>query len=285
MHYWFFQIVVAIDTLGRKQVEPNEDTFYAPFRMSGSNVTTWASGGAAWGGGGAAWGGGGAAWGGGSTAWGGGVGYTGSLPPQQQNAAIWDKLDLGEAYDLAQTWGAGITVAVIDTGIDTYHPAFSKHLSPSSTWYDFVDNDTFPQEVAGGAGYGHGTAVAGIIVQVAPDVKIMPLRVLDPNGYGDTDDIVSAIYHAINQRVDIINLSLGGSISSSLLTTAINDAYAKGIMVLVSTGNEGYSNDLLFPAKLAKEDSSTPNRTANVIAVGSINLNDELSLFSNYMPK
>ncbi|MEZ4605850.1 MAG: S8 family serine peptidase [Deinococcales bacterium] len=263
--------------------ESNQDTFYAPFRIAGSasGSAAWGGGSAVWGGGSAAWGGGSAAWGGGSTAWGGGQGFSGSFAPQRANAAIWDKLDLGEAYDIARTWGAGITVAVIDTGIDLSHPALQRQLSPSSTWYDFVDNDNSPQEVAGGLGYGHGTAVAGIILQVAPEAKIMPLRVLDAYGYGDTDDIVSAIYLAVSYGADIINLSLGSGQMSSLLSTAIDYAYNQGVFVFVSMGNEGYSDNLLFPSSLASSDGSS-SRKYNVFAIGSVNASNQISVFSNY---
>ncbi|MEZ4629405.1 MAG: S8 family serine peptidase [Deinococcales bacterium] len=265
--------------------ESNQDTFYAPFRIAGSasGSAAWGGGSAAWGGGSAAWGGGSAAWGGGSTAWGGGQGFTGRLAPQKANARIWDKLDLGEAYDMAQTWGAGITVAVIDTGVDIYHSALQGRLSPSYMWYDFVNNDNIPQEIAGGMGYGHGTAVAGIILQVAPDVKILPYRVLDSNGYGDTDDIVSAIYYAIYYGAEIINLSLGSIQVSSLITSAIDYAYSKGVTVIASMGNEGYSNDLLFPSSLSSSDGVNSYKRG-IFAVGSVNQYDQISRFSNYQP-
>jgi len=253
--------------------ESNQDTFFAPFRAAGS--VAWKSGSAVWGGGSAAWGGGSAAWGGGATALGGGQGYTGSLPPQQQNALIWTKLRLPESYDIAQTWGAGITVAVLDTGVDTAHPALQNQLSPQNTWYDFVDGDTNPQEGSStGHGYGHGTAVAGLVVQVAPSVKIMPLRVLDAQGRGDTDDIFLAIYHAIDKGADIINLSLGSKADSVLLIDAINFAYSRGVAVIASVGNEGEVRHL-FPAKFSP---SFPN----LLAVGSLSRTEHLSLFSNF---
>ena len=168
-------------------------------------------------------------------------------------------------------------VAVIDTGLDVTHPAFSNNLAPQGEWYDFIGNDNLPQEEGeGGVGYGHGTAVAGVLVQVAPDVKVLPLRVLDSDGYGDTDNVIAAIYHAVAKQVDIIHLSLGTDTFSQLLYDAVWHARYSGILVIASMGNEG-TDPPLYPAKFEQVSS-----LYNVYAVGSINGNNEFSLFSNY---
>ncbi len=251
--------------------EPNLDTYH----IFGSS--SWGGGSSSWGGGSSSWGGGSSSWGGGSSSWGGGVGYQGNLPPQPQNSVFWKNLKLGEAYDAAQTWGGGVKVAVIDTGLDVTHPAFSHNLAPEEEWYDFVDNDYLPQEEGyGGVGYGHGTAVAGVIVQVAPDVEILPIRVLDGNGYGDTDNVIIAIYHAVAQQADIIQLSLGTNSFSQLLYEAIWYAKYMGVLVVASMGNEGMQTPL-YPAKFEQD-----YYLKNIYAVGSINENNEFSLFSNY---
>ena len=110
---------------------------------------------------------------------------------------------------LAPNLGEGVKVAVIDTGIDLDHPGFAGRLAPAGEWRDYVDGDDFPMDEPGGAGFGHGTAVAGIIVQVAPNATILPIRVLAPDGRGDVDDVVTAIDHAITVGAQVINLSLG----------------------------------------------------------------------------
>ncbi|MEZ4606323.1 MAG: S8 family serine peptidase [Deinococcales bacterium] len=84
-------------------------------------------------------------------------------------------------------------VAVIDTGVDLSHPMLSGKLAPSTEWWDYVDNDNSPQDVSGGEGYGHGTVVSTLILQVAPQATILPLRVLASNGLGDLDDVAAAI--------------------------------------------------------------------------------------------
>ena len=107
--------------------------------------------------------------------------------------------------------GRGITVAVIDTGVDLDHPEFSGRIVDG---YDFVDGDTTADD-----GNGHGTHVAGTIAGandgigitgVAYDAEIMPLRVLNDDGYGWTSDIISAVRWAADNDADVINLSLGG---------------------------------------------------------------------------
>ena len=112
--------------------------------------------------------------------------------------------------------GAGVKVAVLDTGIDKTHPLFAGKLLPGR---DFVDNDNDPSEVgtSGVGAYGHGTHVAGIVLMVAPDAKIIPIRVLDQNGVGNVWTLSKALNYAANpdgnpatdDGANIINLSLG----------------------------------------------------------------------------
>lgn len=91
---------------------------------------------------------------------------------------------------------AGVTVAVLDTGVDPNHPAFAGRLALG---FDFVDFDADPREegVAGvHAGYGHGTHVTGLIALVAPDAKIMPVRVLDQDGVGNIWVLAEGLLYA-----------------------------------------------------------------------------------------
>jgi subtilisin family serine protease len=125
--------------------------------------------------------------------------------------------------------GAGVRVAVLDTGIDANHPLLAGRLLPGK---DFVDGDNDPAEVfsnTNGA-YGHGTHVAGLVATVAPQARIMPLRVLDADGSGNAWVLAEAILYALdpdsNPATDdgahIINLSLG-----SLQRTRIMDTIAQ----------------------------------------------------------
>lgn len=139
-----------------------------------------------------------------------------SIGTPQAYAVQWapQAMRLPEAQ--ARATGAGVRVAVLDTGVDRSHPMLQGHLLPG---FDFVDFDDDPSEVGGigNAGYGHGTHVAGLIAMVAPGARIMPFRVLDAEGQGNVWVIGEALLRAVdpdgNPDTDdgahIVNLSLG----------------------------------------------------------------------------
>jgi thermitase len=220
-------------------------------------------------------------WGSGWSAYGAGqVGDLSANSTTGPNTSIWQKVRLPQALNLAKKAGTGITVAVIDTGIDLNHPAFVGKLVSSAEMWDFVDNDSTPQEVninGSSKGYGHGTSVAGIVLQVAPNVKIMPLRVLGPDGGGNTDSVISAIDWAVNHGADVINLSLGAAFWATL-SSEINYATQKGVFVVSSSGNTGNSN-VTFPASYSQYSGAWGDFS---VGVGSVNLNDQRSSFSTY---
>jgi thermitase len=247
----------------------------------GSNA--WSGGAGAWSGGWQTWGSGTTAWSGGAGAWSGGAGAwsSGTVVPAlpSDNQTAWNQIKLYEAHRLSRNFGGGIKVAVIDTGIDLNHPMFAGKLSNSSEWWDYVGNDATPQDEAGGNGYGHGTAVAGIILQVAPRAKILPIRVLRPDGNGDTAKIVSAIARAVNMGAQVINLSLGtDGWDNSLYDVCYwaNNYY--GVRIVASAGNNGQLNGLESPAVFSW-NSGTYQKT---IGIGSVNNSDILSSFSAY---
>lgn len=170
--------------------------------------------------------------------------------------------------------GAGVTVAVIDTGVDMTHPFLSPYLING---YDFIGNDSYPNEVntgygiaANSIGYGHGTHVAGIIRLVAPDANIMPIRVVDSEGHAELFDVVQGIAHAVKNNADIINLSFSVSESSQLLKLWIDKAHQSDILVVTSAGNDDTSY-LNFPANIP-----------GVVTVSSITNSGYKSSFANY---
>ncbi|WP_425144754.1 S8 family serine peptidase [Deinococcus sp.] len=212
-------------------------------------------------------------------AWTGGTRATwadGQYKPIPQNSQTWNTIRLQQAQSLAPNLGAGVTVAVIDTGLDLTHPAFQGSLSDPSTWQDYYAGDAVPQDegVLGTGGYGHGSNVAGIILQIAPRAKIMPIRILGPDGSGDVLNVAKAISWATAKGATIINLSLGSSSSSSVVQDAIKAATAKNVVVVTSAGN-GNLDKLTFPASLSSSFS-------NLLSVGSVDANDVKSSFSNY---
>ncbi len=226
-----------------------------------------------------AWSGGVRAWGGGVRAWGGGTGGTGG-PVLSANAAIWTKIGLDPAHtQLAKNLGDGVVIAVIDTGLDLGHPAFRDRLTPRSTWFDFVDNDTLPQEVPGAA-YGHGTAVASIALQVAPGARVLPLRVLGADGSGRPSDVAAAIDRAVTLGADVVQLSLGTPEPSEVIDRLVAYATAQGVYVVTSAGNSDANPT--YPAFNAMQ--ATP-AGAMTVGVGSVDLGDVKSWFSNFVPE
>jgi thermitase len=216
------------------------------------------------------------AWSGGSvSAWSGGI-----YQPLPQNTGKWQQINLQQAQQLATNLGAGIKVAVIDSGIDLAHPALKGGLVAATEMKDYVGNDAVPQEegVLGKGAYGHGTSVAAIVLQIAPKAKILPLRVLGPDGSGDVINVAAAINYAVSKGAKIINLSLGSDVRSDAVATAINAATAKGVYVISSSGNTA-NQSITYPAYDA---ALTTTAGLYSLSVGSVNSSDVKSTFSTY---
>lgn len=186
-----------------------------------------------------------------------------------ENTDLWKhtNLQMAQHQTLTERLGDGIIVAVIDTGIDLEHPWLIPALTDRSTWLDLVDGDDWPMEHGSFAdqetpAYGHGTAIAGIIRQVAPLAQIMPVRVLYPDGHGYVSDVVAAVVHAIDNGADIINLSLGGQVRSEALNQVLGLATQQGIHVVMSAGNTG-----LLPVARDRGHVTWPGQDSNDVNV------------------
>ncbi|ESU34338.1 hypothetical protein G3A_01515 [Bacillus sp. 17376] len=142
--------------------------------------------------------------------------------------------------------GKGVTIGVIDTGIDYDHPDLRRNFAGG---HDLVDGDDDPMETKG-AGFRstlHGTHVAGVIAAngrmwgMAPEAKIVAYRALGPGGRGTTEQVIAAIDEAIKDKVDILNLSLGNDVNGPDLpiSLALNKAVDAGIVAVTSSGNSG----------------------------------------------
>jgi subtilisin family serine protease len=151
--------------------------------------------------------------------------------------------------------GAGQVIAILDTGVDLTHPDLAPNLwsmpgNPGVHGHDFVDGDDVPDDFNL-----HGTHVAGTAAAVAdngqgvaglaPQARIMAVRVLDGDGSGSTDEIASGIAYAANNGAGVINLSLGGPADAGdqALQDAIALAERRGAVVVAAAGNEGNDND------------------------------------------
>ena len=142
--------------------------------------------------------------------------------------------------------GQGIKIAVIDTGIDYDHPDLKGSYKGG---YDVIDDDSDPMETTSKQGPPtlHGTHVAGIIAAngkikgVAPESEIYAYRALGPGGKGTTEQVIEAIEKAVEDGVDIINLSLGNTVNGPDWPTslALDKAVEKGIVAVTSNGNSG----------------------------------------------
>ena len=250
--------------------------------LGGQGVAYWGGGVAYWGLGVAYWGGSTTLWGSGVAYWGNGVNYWGGGGQSGQtvaNADTWQSIGL----DVAQTRlgvngvpGAGVTIAVLDTGVDVGHPMFASSLTPQDTWRDFADGDALPMDdgTFGQDASGHGTEVAGLALIVAPGAKIMPVRVLDAQGQGNVSSVVQGILWATDHGADIINLSLGSDEPVEAVKQAVRYANDAGVVVVASAGNAG-TEGLRYPA--GQFAGSALN-----LAVGSHGLAWNKSAFSQY---
>ncbi len=180
-----------------------------------------------------------------------------------------DTMKVVEAWNASK--GEGVTVAVIDSGIDFEHPDLKDniigHVSTMDAGNGYDDN-------------GHGTHCAGIIAAVAdngigvsgiaPKANIYSVKVLGANGAGKTSDIIQGVKAATDQNVDIISMSLGGICWDSLYQKAVDNAVGKGIVVIAASGNESTSQ------------KSYPAAYNNVISVAATDPDNSLTNFSNY---
>lgn len=208
----------------------------------------------------------------------------------------------GQTQSAFNVAGAGTTVAVIDTGVDPASPVLQSVLVNG---YDFtrntsggsetVDVQTHPDmsqaqsatlnqrtvavldqrtvAVLDGGPYtdfGHGTMTAGIVHLVAPKAKIMPLKAFSANGTGYDSDVLRAIYYAVNNGANVMNMSFDYTSYSGELARAIKYANSRGVISVASAGNDGQYT-VVYPGGLP-----------GVIDVASTSNTDVQSSFTNY---
>ncbi|MCB0212114.1 MAG: S8 family serine peptidase, partial [Anaerolineae bacterium] len=191
-----------------------------------------------------------------------------------------------EKVEAEQAWascsqGQGITVAVVDTGIDLDHPDLQANLVSGKS---FVSGTSSPDDDAG-----HGTHVAGVvagiannsgIIGVAPKASLMPVKVLDSNGSGSIYDVVDGIEWATDNGANVINMSLGSVSYSSILEDAVDYAHDRGVLIVAAGGNCG--DTFYFLNGCSYQDQPVyPGADGDVMAVASTDSNDNQSSFSN----
>jgi subtilisin family serine protease len=196
--------------------------------------------------------------------------------------------------------GSGARVAVLDTGLNIEHPYFDTNkiiinketvgacTTQVSPWNDEITND-FNDD------HGHGTHVSSVICGfptnlevkyyedweeetmhgVAPEATLIPVKVLGASGSGSIPSIVAGIEWCIDNKIDIINMSLGTNQYSSSMHAAIQKAASAGIIIVCASGND---HSILASG----ETIDYPANLSEVIAVGAINLHtDDRAVFSS----
>jgi subtilisin family serine protease len=205
---------------------------------------------------------------------------------------IWDST----GYGAQSVTGAGIVVAVVDSGVDMSHPDLEDNIvkvNGSMAAIDLVDDAYIAPKMDGN---GHGTHVAGIIAAksdptlhgdgtnqgnilgVAPDAKILPVQVMRRDGGGDDFNIAKGIESAVDwrgdsgARVNLINLSIGGADPSPTLAASLAYAAKNNILVIAAAGN--YNQPVYYPAAYP-----------GALAVGALNPRNERASYSCYGPQ
>ncbi|HKS26060.1 MAG TPA: S8 family serine peptidase [Thermoanaerobaculia bacterium] len=179
------------------------------------------------------------------------------------------------------TRGAGVVIAIIDTGVDYTHPAIAGHFAGG---YDFVNKDNDPMD-----DHFHGTHVAGIaagnsgaLQGVAPEATLMAFKVLNSSGSGFDSDILAAIERTVDpngdgntsDHVDVANLSLGGGGGpDDPLSIAVDNASALGVVFAIAAGNSGGGHTI-----------GSPGTARSAVTVGAVDDADTVATFSSRGP-
>ena len=199
------------------------------------------------------------------------------------------RIGMESVWDVNRNLGAGIIVAVIDTGIYDNHPDFAGTTILTDIDYDFVDDDTDTRPTAiclipgvGKFAESHSTFVSGIIAATKDNSKgvsglapvdILPIRVLGTCGSGYTSDVAAGIRYAADNGADVINLSLGSSVATQVELDAVNYAHAAGVVLVAAAGNDGDGDNL----------PSYPASYANVISVSAVANDNSFAPYSQHV--
>jgi serine protease AprX len=206
-----------------------------------------------------------------------------SLSPLQSNAWGVDKIGAPFVWQNGIT-GKGITVAIIDTGIDNTHPDLDDLDDKNNTndskvvgWIDYINGLPTPYD-----DHWHGTHVAGTIsgtgssgihTGVAPGTKLIVAKVFDSYGYGLESDVILAFEWAVKKGVRIISFSGGGSHLDSF-TIAVDKVVAAGVVPVIAAGNGGPTLNSV----------SCPGDESNSTTIGATDIYDRLASFSSRGP-
>ena len=200
---------------------------------------------------------------------------------RHSNAWGVDKIGAPEVWQQDIT-GKGITVAVIDSGIDSTHPDLDDNPGTNDPkvvgWIDYINGKKSPYD-----DYGHGTHIAGIIsgtgasgvhTGVAPGTKLIGAKAFDQSGSGYQSDVILAFEWAVNKGARIISFSSGKPQHNSSFTIAINKVVAEGVIPVVAAGNSGPGSNTIY----------CPGDELNSTTVGATDTSDVICSFSSRDP-
>lgn len=185
--------------------------------------------------------------------------------------------DIGISDAHAVSTGRDVVVAVLDSGFNLNHPAIAARVLPYG--YDPVQKDWNAQDTGNKVdddkngcvddGVGHGTFVAGMVLAVAPDAWILPVKISDDEGYGLEAEVINGIDFAESMGANVINLSFElGSLSLNICNK-LQEANSKGIVIVVSAGNDG------------SDQTKTMAQSGVTIPVGAVDFTDAVPSWSN----
>jgi subtilisin family serine protease len=184
------------------------------------------------------------------------------------NQTAYTQVNFGATSSLST--GAGVIVAVLDTGATFDHPDLAGKYLPG---YNAIKPSLPPNDIADGAknyAVGHGTMVAGIIARLAPDARILPVRVLNGDGKGTMLNVAKGILFAVGQGAKVLSMSFGSARRSSALNDALDMAESAGVVMVASVGNDN------------AEREQYPAVGKGALAVASVEATNVKSSYSNY---
>lgn len=199
------------------------------------------------------------------------LGKPSSSPPAQSTPWGIDRIDA----DVSPGNGLGVTVCVVDTGIDQDHPDLQANIVSGK---NFVAKGVTVDPNKWDDDNGHGTHVAGTVaaldntigvIGVAPQSSLLAAKVLDRTGSGYLSNVIAGIDYCVSSGADVISMSLGTSSDVQAMHDAVDAAYAQGVLLVAAAGND-YGGSVSYPAAY---DS--------VIAVSATDSSDALASFSS----
>ncbi|HET9740836.1 MAG TPA: S8 family serine peptidase [Solirubrobacteraceae bacterium] len=211
--------------------------------------------------------------------------FTSGRPPESVPAVPDADMDVVEAWAIST--GAGTTVGVLDTGVDATHPDLAPNMEPG---WDFVSNHANQTDDDG-----HGTHVAGTLaavkdnavggVGVAPNARIVPLKVLGADGTGTVSDLIEAYDYAGDHGIKVVNASLGGIGAVQAERAAINANPNTLFVVAAGNGGDdevGDDNDDVDDETSEGANYPCAYNLPNILCVGASTHTDEPAEFSNF---